>query len=252
MEIIAAVAKKIYISLIVALIIVIFSSGWAYAQDPGIPDTIRFGEWGIYLPCPPCTGYAVVPLIVYNDEYLLGMYIILHHTGPVSWDTAVFVGERAAHMNMKVFGISQDMMGIAASSVNDTIPPGNGVIVYLYLTVSDTGLASVDTMIRSEGPQTFTNFTDIHLTTIIPEVVLKSEYHLVPQNIPPGDVNGSGEVNIVDAVFLVNYLFRSGLEPPYPPCSDPNIDCLITISDAVYLVNYVFKNVPKPQLGCAS
>jgi len=46
----------------------VFALNLSYAQDPGVPDTVRFETWGTYVPCPPCSGTAVVPMVVFTDE----------------------------------------------------------------------------------------------------------------------------------------------------------------------------------------
>ena len=58
----------------------------------------------------------------------------------------------------------------------------------------------------------------------------------------PGDANNTKNINISDAVWLINYIFGGGPAPaPYPICSgDADCNCVVTISDAVYLINYVF------------
>ncbi|MGB2696460.1 MAG: dockerin type I repeat-containing protein [Candidatus Zixiibacteriota bacterium] len=66
-----------------------------------------------------------------------------------------------------------------------------------------------------------------------------------------GDVNGDRKVEISDAVYFVNYLFRSGIPPqcppfPYTSCGDVNGDGAVTIADVVYLINYLFKSGPAP------
>lgn len=63
-----------------------------------------------------------------------------------------------------------------------------------------------------------------------------------------GDANQDGEVNIVDVVCLVNYLFKIG---PYPcPLGKGDGDCngFVDIVDVVYLIGYLFKS--GPALGC--
>ncbi len=62
-----------------------------------------------------------------------------------------------------------------------------------------------------------------------------------------GDANGNGEVEISDAVYLVNYLFKSGPEPiPTPEIGDVDCDGEVIVADVVYLVNYLFRSGPPP------
>ena len=57
----------------------------------------------------------------------------------------------------------------------------------------------------------------------------------------PGDANGSGGVNLVDIVYIVNYVFKSGPKPA-PDCrGDANANGMINLVDIIYEVNFVFK-----------
>ena len=84
------------------------------------------------------------------------------------------------------------------------------------------------------------------------------EIHMVP---PPGcciapvrgDVQldgapGETGVDISDLVYLVNYMFKQGPEPPCWPEADVNATGVeaVDVADLVYLVNYMFKEGPAP------
>jgi hypothetical protein len=61
-----------------------------------------------------------------------------------------------------------------------------------------------------------------------------------------GDANRDETINVGDAVFLINYIFKGG-EPPYPlDAGDANCDQAVNIADGVYLINYIFKGGNKP------
>ncbi|MCP4567733.1 MAG: hypothetical protein GY841_09150 [FCB group bacterium] len=54
----------------------------------------------------------------------------------------------------------------------------------------------------------------------------------------------SEEVNVGDAVFIINFLFKNG-PAPYPYSSgDSDCDGIVNVGDAVYLINHVFKGGP--------
>ena len=63
----------------------------------------------------------------------------------------------------------------------------------------------------------------------------------------PGDANGSGSVNGIDVVYMVNYL-KGGPSPNPLLSGDSNGDCNANGLDVVYLVNYL-KGGPAPFLG---
>jgi len=69
-----------------------------------------------------------------------------------------------------------------------------------------------------------------------------------------GDTDADGEVNLTDAVTVLNALFRgSPAEPPCIDAADANADQDINISDAVYTLQYLFagaKAPPEPFPGC--
>lgn len=85
------------------------------------------------------------------------------------------------------------------------------------------------------------------------EILTKSAepfvYHYIVQSgyqYLNGDANRDETINIGDAVFLINYIFKSG-EPPYPEyAGDANCDHAVNIADAVYLINFIFKSGNKP------
>ncbi len=62
-----------------------------------------------------------------------------------------------------------------------------------------------------------------------------------------GDADGDGAVNVGDAVFVINYVFKSGSPPAPIESGDANADGDVNVADAVYLINFIFKGGPPPQ-----
>ena len=70
-----------------------------------------------------------------------------------------------------------------------------------------------------------------------------------------GDANGSGEVDISDAVWHLNYLFLEGPTPPCIEAAEVNDDDRLDISDALYIIGHQFLGdapPPSPFPDCGS
>jgi hypothetical protein len=61
-----------------------------------------------------------------------------------------------------------------------------------------------------------------------------------------GDANADLQVNVADAVYIINYVFKGGPAPNPLASGDANNDGQVNVADAVYLINYVFKGGPPP------
>ncbi|MEZ5357863.1 MAG: dockerin type I domain-containing protein [Candidatus Zixiibacteriota bacterium] len=63
-----------------------------------------------------------------------------------------------------------------------------------------------------------------------------------------GNADGSADdaVNIGDAIFLINHIFKGGSAPTCGDEADVDAGGAINIGDAVYLLNYIFKGGPEP------
>ncbi len=61
-----------------------------------------------------------------------------------------------------------------------------------------------------------------------------------------GDCNGDGEINVSDAVWIINYVFTGGPPPNPLYMGDVNCDDAVNISDAVWIINYIFSGGPPP------
>ncbi len=67
------------------------------------------------------------------------------------------------------------------------------------------------------------------------------------QSFMCGDANGDRTVNIGDAVYVINYIFKGGPQPtPLKDAGDANCDHAVNVGDAVYVINYIFKGGPAP------
>lgn len=61
-----------------------------------------------------------------------------------------------------------------------------------------------------------------------------------------GDANSDGQINVSDAVYIINYIFSGGEPPASPSSGDSNCDGEINVSDVVWLINYVFLGESSP------
>ncbi len=102
-------------------------------------------------------------------------------------------------------------------------------------------------------------FTNVVVADRTPLLARILEWMLPPSSCADpfirGDNNGSGTVDISDAVYLLDYLFGMGGSPSPEDAGDANMDGGIDISDAIFLLLYLFNSgeppaAPFPDAGC--
>ena len=66
------------------------------------------------------------------------------------------------------------------------------------------------------------------------------------QEFHRGDANGDGKVNLVDAIALATYLFRSGPAPACLKSADLDDDGKANLADVIYLLSFLHRDGPAP------
>jgi len=69
--------------------------------------------------------------------------------------------------------------------------------------------------------------------------------NILPQYIC-GDANADTDVNVSDAVHIINFVFSGGPEPSPYESADVNCDTMVNVSDAVFIINFVFSGGNTP------
>lgn len=61
-----------------------------------------------------------------------------------------------------------------------------------------------------------------------------------------GDANGDDILDVADAIFILNYLYKSGDVPDPLGRGDANCDGLVDLEDVIFLLNYLYKGGEPP------
>jgi len=123
---------------------------------------------------------------------------------------------------------------------------GTGVFANVVVRVNDSCTICIDTFFSETIFHYFYTQTDVGY-----QPYWNGPYccKVVLVEYLPGDVNLDKNVNIVDVVAQVGYVFRQR-EPESVQAADVNADCRVTLADIFYLANYVFRAGEKPRVGC--
>lgn len=241
-------ARNLFKSALLVLLFLVLLQTTTFAQNP---DSVFFGEISYHLDATSLTGKLQVPLMFANRNYhIFGLCVPLLWIGPVNLDSVNFAGSRFEQFTSSPVYYEVDhenhKLHITAIILEEPweLQPGRGLLATIFFDITDTGWVEIDT--AAFGNCVELVFVDENGYPRFPEFV-KGIYRLIPTTSAPGDANVDGTIDLLDVVFLINYLFRNGPLPLCFDCADVNCDEEIGICDVVYLINYIFRSGPAPQ-----
>jgi hypothetical protein len=68
----------------------------------------------------------------------------------------------------------------------------------------------------------------------------------LPVKLLCGNPNGDAGINVADAVYMINFIFKDGSPPDPWQLGDTNADGILDVGDAVFLIAAIFRGGPMP------
>ncbi len=222
--------------------------GQATENFPGFvvahADTVQFVGF---------TGTASDPLVcdvrLKNFAPITSLRLPITYAGNMSitLDSVSYVGTRAQDFTTKStlsnVGASQRLT-LQFTDTGGGIPAGDGVLFRMHFRHNATppvaGLNLVDT----------TRYSSYQFTVATPQGSYAPAIVSGTLNVAGGmrgDANLDGVINVSDPVYLINYIFAGGTEPPIYN-GDADASTVINVSDVVYLIAHIFNGGPPPPL----
>jgi hypothetical protein len=95
--------------------------------------------------------------------------------------------------------------------------------------------------VASGGESTLLNSATYPAELIVSGELTNGLFEQTGSPCTPGDVDGNGDVDIDDPVYMISFIFSEGPEPAGGPCcGDADGSLGLDIDDAVWLINFIF------------
>ena len=215
---------------------------WVTADTVDIADVVA-----------PRGSQAVLPVYMHNTVQIkeIQFSFYMENTLGVTFDSVSTAGLRTEYFEYIVNNslVTNRKYGFlmktddAASGGSNYLQPDTGAILNIFFNVPDTApggeVMAVDSITASGKRPRY----EALWGEVVPVFYAGS---IEIQSCIRGDVDCSGDINIADLVYLVDFMFNSG--PPPDPYDVGNIDGIgdINIADLVYLVDFMFNGGPPP------
>jgi hypothetical protein len=172
------------------------------------------------------------------------------------WAHAIDPQPLSVYLGQFPEGLSAADVAPATLIVNSTVTPSNWTILASHPNYVGEVLEleiPVAPFVDSYGPVWGTSARQYQVTGqfLIKCDSLSASGTVVMSGHLPGDVSADGMLDISDLIYLVDYMFRDGAAPRYPPAADVDANCSLDIGDIIYLVDFYFADGAPPRPGCA-
>ncbi len=212
-------------------------------------DTLPPGTYGdsivIFYPLDDIYGFddVIVPVILTIQEDTLDYRL---ETSPTSFSFSLNESE-VGYDSLFVYEASDQQIGFYYQTT------GNWLVVNPFGMPPYVTPMSMPVIANAAGLEPGIYIDSIFIWSL-PEDTLNIQTLAVPVvlTVPGaytcGDANGDEVIDVGDAVYLVNFVFRHGAPPDPYAAADANCDGYVNVGDIVSIVAYTFRGGPAP--GC--
>jgi len=123
------------------------------------------------------------------------------------------------------------------------LQPGSGEVARLRFAIGGSAVAGDYANVTSTSINGYDFEVSNSRLSYVPEI---SPGHLIVQSILRGDADNSGNINILDVTYIVNYLYRSGPAPLTLKAGDADSSGAVNILDGTFLIAYLYLGGPAP------
>lgn len=207
-------------------------------------DTLTYSADTVY-----AGDSAVVTVSLTNTEPLYEFFIPVDYSGGgsfLSLQNYVKSGMRAEGFTASV-PASDPVTGkkLIYQFTNNGTPlaPGSGPIMKLIFYTDEYSYGGLETAIDT------VTLSPLKLDLVgdgFDYIPKSSAGRVVLHAVKRGDANNDGTINVGDAVYMINYIFKFGSAPRTIQSGDANYDYMLNVGDPVYLINYIFKGGSAP------
>ena len=71
-----------------------------------------------------------------------------------------------------------------------------------------------------------------------------------PPPFAPGDYNQDNNINLIDILEMISYVYEDAAAPPDLNLGDVDHSCAIDLVDILYLIDFIYNDGPAPLMGC--
>jgi hypothetical protein len=205
-----------------------------------IADTLKAG-----LADGPMGGTVRVPIYAVNNIPIDEFTIPLRYSGDIAlvYDSCSTAGCRTENIFIQesILGSGLLLFKLIGGGVH--VNPGDSEILNVYFTVL-SGSSNDATVISLENIGENYAYFESTQSGFAYNPAIKEGLVTLPMEC--GDVNRDMNINILDIVFMINFLYKSGPAPVPAEKANVNNDGAVNILDIVYLINHLYKEGPGP------
>lgn len=119
------------------------------------------------------------------------------------------------------------------SIIDGTLPPG--------LTFNETG--QIQGQCTDDGQYQFTVRVN---DSSYPPRILFDQFFLTFDNVLHGDPDCTGDRNLLDVLYLIDYVYEEGPAPVHPKSADCDCSQSCDLLDILYLIGFLYDDGPEP------